>query len=214
MFVTKSSPEKLLTYSLLDPPKHTEVQFESKYIPRHSAKMVWKVFAILFSFDVLTHQGKVTCHYNDVIMGGIASQITSLTIVYSAVYSGADQRKHQSSALLAFVREIHRWPVKSPHKWPVTRIMFPFDDVIMCISKVGHHGSDNGSVPNWRKVITCTNAGIALIRPLGIKIKQFSLKKKVWNCHLQIRGHFVSALICWLTFSNFHVQFGGTYWCI
>ena len=43
-------------------------------------------------------------HYNDVIMGALASQITSLTIVYSTVYSGADQRKHQSSASLAFVR--------------------------------------------------------------------------------------------------------------
>ena len=70
-------------------------------------------------------------HYNDVIMGPIASQITSLTIVYSSVYSDADQRKHQSSASLAFVRGIHRGPVNSPHKWPVTRKMFPFDDVIM-----------------------------------------------------------------------------------
>ena len=41
-------------------------------------------------------------HYNDVIIGAMASQITSLTIVYSTVYSGADQRRHQSSALLAF----------------------------------------------------------------------------------------------------------------
>ena len=64
-------------------------------------------------------------------MGAMASQITSLTIVYSAVYSGAGQRKHQSSASLAFVRGIHRWPVNSPHKGPVTRKMFPFDDVIM-----------------------------------------------------------------------------------
>ena len=64
-------------------------------------------------------------------MGAIASQITSLTIVYSTVYSDADQRKHQSSVSLAFVRGIHRGPVNSPHKWPVTRKMFPFDDVIM-----------------------------------------------------------------------------------
>ena len=72
-------------------------------------------------------------HYRDVIMGAIASQITSLTIVYSIVYSDADQRKHQSSASLTFVRGIHRGPVNSPHKWPVTRKMFPFDDVIMLI---------------------------------------------------------------------------------
>ena len=70
-------------------------------------------------------------HYNDVRMSTIASQITSLTIVYSTVYSDADQRKQQSCASLAFVWGIHRGPVNSPHKWPVTRKMFPFDDVIM-----------------------------------------------------------------------------------
>ena len=64
-------------------------------------------------------------------MGAIASQITSLTVVYSAVYSDADERKLQCSASLAFVRGIHRGPVNSPHKWPVTRKMLPFDDVIM-----------------------------------------------------------------------------------
>ena len=70
-------------------------------------------------------------HYNDVIMGVMASQITSLMIIYSIVYSGADQRKYQSSASLAFVRGIHRWPVNSLHKGPVTRKMFSFDDIIM-----------------------------------------------------------------------------------
>ena len=70
-------------------------------------------------------------YYNDVIMGAIWSQITILTIVYSAIYSGVDQSKHQSSASLAFVRGIHRGPVNSLHKWPVTRKMFSFDDVIM-----------------------------------------------------------------------------------
>ena len=71
-------------------------------------------------------------HYNDVTMSEIASQITSLTIVYSILHSDADQRKHQSSASLAFVWGSHRGTVNSPHKWPVTRKMFPFDDVIMC----------------------------------------------------------------------------------
>ena len=70
-------------------------------------------------------------HYNDVIMSAMVSQITGASIVYSTVCSGADQRKHQSSASLAFVRGIHRWPVNSSHKGPVTRKMFPFDDVIM-----------------------------------------------------------------------------------
>ena len=69
--------------------------------------------------------------YSDVIMGAMVSQITSLTIVYSTVYSGADQRRHQSSASLAFVWGIYRWPVNSPQKWPVTRKMSPLYDVIM-----------------------------------------------------------------------------------
>ena len=69
-------------------------------------------------------------------MGAMASQITSLIIVYSTVYSGTDQRNHQSPASLAFVSGIHRWPVNSPHKWPVKRKMFPFDDVIMLSHKM------------------------------------------------------------------------------
>ena len=74
-------------------------------------------------------------HYGDVIMGKMTSQITSLIIVYSTVYSGSDRRKHQRSAALAFVRGIHRGPVNSPHKWPVTRKLFPFDDAIMRCGK-------------------------------------------------------------------------------
>ena len=70
-------------------------------------------------------------HYIDVTMSVMASQITSLTIVCSSVYSGAYQRKHQSPASLVFVWGIHRWPVNSPHKAPVTRKMVPFNDVIM-----------------------------------------------------------------------------------
>ena len=70
-------------------------------------------------------------HYNDVIMSTMASQITSLMIVYSAVYSGTDKRKHQTSSSLIFVMGIHRWTVNSLHKGPVTRKIVPFDDVIM-----------------------------------------------------------------------------------
>ena len=98
-------------------------------------------------------------------MGAIASQITSLTIVYSTVYSDADQRKHQSSVSLAFVREIHRGPVNSPHKWPVTRKMFPFDDVIM------HRSGEmplSESVPD-----PCTD---------GCVRHQASMGERVWLC--------------------------------
>ena len=85
-----------------------------------------------FMNETLRSRGEYSqVHYNDVVMSTMASQITSLTIGYSTVYSDVDQRKHQSSVSLAFVRGIHRGPVNSPHKWPVTRKMFPFDDVIM-----------------------------------------------------------------------------------
>ena len=60
-------------------------------------------------WQVATRRILVTdIHYDDVIMGAIASQITSLTVVYSIVYSDSDQRKHQSSTSLAFVWGIHR----------------------------------------------------------------------------------------------------------
>ena len=76
---------------------------------------------IVISENVATtlwrNSDSITSYYNDVIMRAMASQITSLTTVYSAS--------------LAFVRGIRRWPVNSPHKGPVTRKMFPFDDIIM-----------------------------------------------------------------------------------
>ena len=88
-------------------------------------RVTWEVYA-----TISREPGNLS-HHSNVIICTMASQITSLTIVYSTVYSGADQRKHQSSASLAFVRGIHRWPVNSPHKGPVTRKIFPFDNVIM-----------------------------------------------------------------------------------
>ena len=93
--------------------------------------LVWNPRTLPMSFKFYSHFTVTKCHYNDVIMGAIASKITSLTIAFSNVYSDADQRKHQSSASLAFVQGIHRGPVNSQHKVPVTRKMFPFDDVIM-----------------------------------------------------------------------------------
>ena len=77
-------------------------------------------------------------------MSTMASQIASLMIVYSTVSSGTDGRKHHISASLAFVRGIHRWPVNFPHKGPVTRKMFPFDDIIMNTLKLSAptNGSD------------------------------------------------------------------------
>ena len=84
-------------------------------------------------------------HHRDVIMSAMASQITGVSTVYSTISTGADQRKHQSSKSLAFVRGIHRWLVNSPHKGLLRRKMFPFDDIILIDS-----GND-GFVPSGKK---------------------------------------------------------------
>ena len=92
-------------------------------------------------------------HYSDVIVHAMASQITSLTIVYSTVYSGTDQRKHQCSASLAFLRVIHQWPVNSSHKVLVT-----FDDVIM----------------TYRCLAACvTTLIVNLSRPIAIRSRAY-----------------------------------------
>ena len=93
--------------------------------------LVSTTYLIFNNFFAQHKEYKDALHYSDAIMGTMASQIISLTIVYSTVYSSVDHRKHRSSASLAFVRGIHRCPVNSPHKWPVTRKMLPYDNVIM-----------------------------------------------------------------------------------
>ena len=89
------------------------------------------IWNILDTYREMEHLKLCPKHYNDFIMGVIASQITSLTIVYSIVYSCADQRKNKCFASLTFVRS----PVISPHKGPVTRKMFPFYDVIISLNR-------------------------------------------------------------------------------
>ena len=96
---------------------------------------MWDTHAILSKLNTLSLFYKPMIyriiHYSDVIMSTMATQITSVSTVYSSVCSGADQWKYQSFVSLAFVSGIHRWPVDSPHKGSVTRRMFPFDDVIL-----------------------------------------------------------------------------------
>ena len=84
---------------------------------------------VINMFITVTFSRRV--HYNDIIMSAVASQITSLTIVYSTIYSVTDQRKHQSSTSQAFMRGIYRWLVNSPQEGPVTQKLFPLDDIIM-----------------------------------------------------------------------------------
>ena len=70
--------------------------------------MLFRVTRSHSEWGSVTHFSEPPVHYIDVIMTTMASHITSLAVVYSIVYSGVDQRKHQSSASLAFVRGIHR----------------------------------------------------------------------------------------------------------
>ena len=183
--------------------------------PRSLTSSIVTRYVIYMVKDVNPTKYQVSCsnHYCDVIMGVMASQITNLTIVYSTVHSGADQWKHQSSASLAIVR----WPVNSPHKWPVTRKMFPFDNVIMgtshglfvtlckemhiCVNELGHHwnSSGNGLLPIQRLPIAWINANIS-IGPLGTNFHEISIKiqtvlsrKCSSKCHMQTVGHFVWA---------------------
>ena len=85
---------------------------------------------ILVNFTHIPQGYFTTMHCSEVIMSAMVSQITGVLIFCSAVCSGA-YKKHQISASLDFVRGIHRGTVGSPYKGPVTRKMFPFDDVIM-----------------------------------------------------------------------------------
>ena len=116
---------------------------------------MWFLTILLTTTGLILHD-KSPRHYDDVIMSTMASQTTSFMIVYPTIYSGADQRKHQSSASLAFVGGIHRWPVNYPHKGPVTRKMFSFEDVIMlelCLFRnlsAGLEGRSNLLVCNVR----------------------------------------------------------------
>ena len=113
---------------------YTETQHIRYIWPPQTPPLCSLTLSCIYHNDNSMFHGNVKFkHYSGVIMGTMASQITSLTVVYSTFYSGADQIKHQSSAPLAFVKGIQRLPVTSPHLGPVTRKMFPFDDVIICI---------------------------------------------------------------------------------
>ena len=128
-------------------------------------------------------------HYDDVIMGAMASQITSLMIVYLNVYSGADQSKHQSSASLAFVWGIPRGLMSSPHKWPVTGKMFPFDDVIMKYTYNQH---------TWRVCDDEAGRGCKLLSA------QFLGSQKKMVSKYTIIGFSRGAVLKYLVWAEFH----------
>ena len=96
--------------------------------------LIWEILKgkLFLNPNFFNEMLKLATHYNDVIMSATASQITSLTIVYSTVYSRRRSKKTSKLRVTGFfVMGIHRWPVNSPHKGQVMRKMFPFDDVFM-----------------------------------------------------------------------------------
>ena len=123
--------------------KHSWGWFETPTRPswRHSNMfgVTWTnagLFALRNSNYINCNQNTSTKMQMTLEWSVMASQITGASTVYLAVCSGAVQTKHQSSASLAFVWGIHRWPVNSTHKGPVTWEMFPCDDVIMVVCKM------------------------------------------------------------------------------
>ena len=77
------------------------------YLDHHTPKAKQNMVKTWAYFTMYIRYQCNYVYHNDVIMGAIASQITSLTIVYSIVYSDTDQRKHQSSTSLVFPGD--RW---------------------------------------------------------------------------------------------------------
>ena len=161
-----------------------------------------------------THRGISSVgfiHYSDVMMGAMASQflfmfnkilsefeseseITDVSSVYSIVSAGADQRQHQSSASLAFVRGIHRWSVSSPHIGPATRKMFPLDEVIMTIQNKSRWMMLGMSACKW--VVGCMYGTYGRIVHYKFPIQiylQTSFKLHVWMSYWE-------ADLTWLLF--------------
>ena len=123
-------------------------------------------------------------------MIAMASQITGIPVVYATVRSGTAERKHQISVSLAFVLAIHRWPVTSPHKRPVMRKMFPFDDFIILWNNIDGLAQDcRNSIANALELLqSCTKPSIWLCISALISLKciaciilNVSLGHKSWQ---------------------------------
>ena len=186
--------------------------FVSKLWHKHS--LYWCLFYIC---AIIT----TYFHYNVVIMSAMVSQTTSFMIVYSTVYSGTDQRKHQSSASLAFVRGIHWWLVNSPHKGPVTQKMFPFDYIIstylpvfLCSMAALHQAAlvgntnimqallENGIMVDIKDNKGEKNKEISIL--ISVNISTFE-KSRIFKCTFYI--------FWWSILSKYELRwFGGNYW--
>ena len=138
------------------------------------------------------------------ILSAMASQITSISIVYSTVCSGADERK-QSSASLAFVSGIYRWPVISPHKGPVKRKMFPFDDVMIIRSQYWFNHT------NCPSVCLSFNSSATEKQPLHKQLRNKILMDAApINIYLKYKGS--PFITLWYMHNLLHNNLGSKLW--
>ena len=104
---------------------------DSRAVPSHLQTHCWIIISWTLSKTINLSKNVMIVVYENVMMRVMASQITGSPASRLFAQPFEDLIEHKNSASLAFVRIIYRWPVDSPHKGPVTRNMFPFDDVIM-----------------------------------------------------------------------------------
>ena len=138
-------PQWWLNIDFIWPVSYQNITFIMNSITKH----------IYFLENEIKSNTALQWHHNE--HDGISNhqQLDCLLIICS----GADQRKHQNSTSLAFVRGIRWWPVDSPHKGPVTQKMFPCDDIIMNCLKV----ADNPKALDlWDSVILASFVWIIL----------------------------------------------------
>ena len=153
LFGAKPLPKPMFTFCQMVS-RTFLMTFPSKFESFHAIKSIWKCRLQNVGHFVLSSMEGLYLNRISIRLTMIFGKVSGLpvldwlwrlpdhycgVVVYSTVYSGPDQRKRQSTASLAFVRGIHRWPVNYPHKGPVTRRMFPFDDVIMYRDSHYHH---------------------------------------------------------------------------
>ena len=136
--------------------------------------------------NVIKQWVSILCHYTDVIMSAMVPQITCVSIIWSIICSGADQRKHPSSASLAFVKEIHRWPMDSPHKGPVTRKIYPFGNVIMVLFQIWwKRVLKYGVSLRWRHN---DHAGVSNHQPNGCLLNRLFRLRSMKTSKLRVTG--------------------------
>ena len=139
------------------------------YIRFGSVLLRWVTHRLIYLLRICYDE----LYYSDVIMGAMASQITSLTIVYSTVCSGADQRKTSKLRVTGLCEGNSSVTGEFPHKGPVTRKMFSFDDVIM-----------ESTLEQTTSIVTLGNITVVIVQRAHIWWMDFRVRYwTILHCH-------------------------------